>query len=178
MTREGRRDFLDAAARSERMSRIRARGNQTTELRLAALLRRLGLVGWRRGVRLIGRPDFVYRKQRLAVFVDGCFWHGCPLHYIKPIGNADFWVNKVQSNRKRDRAVSRALSTAGWRVLRIWEHELRGKNIPRLARRLRRAVIGSHPTGTLRQQKTPSRYYAVGAASKYTPTNIGKHQRA
>ena len=88
------------------------------------------------------RPDFVFAKQRLAVFVDGCFWHGCPRHGTKPKGNAAFWKKKLERNRARDREVNRALRRAGWRVMRIWEHELARKYEARLAARLRRAGFG------------------------------------
>ncbi len=84
------------------------------------------------------RPDFVFPKLRLAVFVDGCFWHGCPRHATKPRHNAAFWRRKLAANRTRDRRVNRTLRAAGWRVLRIWEHELAKRNERRLAARLRR----------------------------------------
>ncbi len=144
-------DFLTVEQRSERMSRIRSRGNAKTELELARVLRGLGLKGWRRHVVVRGmargdeaplkvRPDFVFRSVRLAVFVDGCFWHACPLHGSRPAGNAAFWRRKLRGNVARDRRVNAALRLAGWRVLRIWEHELAGRNAAALARRLRRAV--------------------------------------
>ena len=75
------------------------------------------------------RPDFVWRRERVAVFVDGCFWHGCPWHGTKPSSNKSFWREKLGRNRTRDVLVSRTLRQAGWRVLRIWEHTL-----PRAAR--------------------------------------------
>lgn len=132
------------------MSRIRSRGNKDTELALATLLRRQGFTGWRRqiqirdsprrgeGVRV--RPDFVFPKLRLMIFVDGCFWHACPLHATKPKGNAAFWRRKLVANKARDRRVNWALRRAGWRVLRIWEHELTKKQEARLVARLRRAL--------------------------------------
>lgn len=138
------------AKRSDVMSRIRSRGNKDTELALATLLRRQGFTGWRRqiqirdsprrgeGVRV--RPDFVFPKLRLMIFVDGCFWHACPLHATKPKGNAAFWHRKLVANKARDRRVNWALRRAGWRVLRIWEHELTKKQEARLVARLRRAL--------------------------------------
>jgi DNA mismatch endonuclease, patch repair protein len=86
------------------------------------------------------RADFVFQKLRLAVFVDGCFWHACPLHATKPKGNAAFWRKKLAANRARDRRVNRELKRAGWRVLRLWEHELARKNEARLLGRIRRAL--------------------------------------
>lgn len=90
------------------------------------------------GVRV--RPDFVFPKLRLAVFVDGCFWHGCPLHATKPRNHAPFWRRKLAANRVRDRLVTRTLRSANWRVLRLWEHELPRKREARLLRRIRRAL--------------------------------------
>ena len=83
-----------------------------------------------------GKPDFVFQKLKLAVFVDGCFWHGCPKHATKPKNNREFWRRKLSANKARDRIVTHALRRAGWRVLRVWEHELAKKNDARLVRRL------------------------------------------
>ena len=74
-----------------------------------------------------GKPDFVFRKERLVVFVDGCFWHGCPTCYIKPKQNAEFWENKIGGNIRRDRKVSRQLRTDGWSVCRVWECKLKSR---------------------------------------------------
>ena len=84
------------------------------------------------------RPDFVFRRERLAVFVDGCFWHGCPEHFRRPKSRQKFWDAKFARNQERDRLVTRALRAAGWRVLRLWEHELAMKREARLLARLRR----------------------------------------
>jgi DNA mismatch endonuclease, patch repair protein len=93
-----------------------------------------------RGSKLTGRPDFVFPKLKLAVFVDGCFWHGCPKHGTRPKANAGFWLAKITGNKARDRRVNRLLRAEGWRVLRIWEHELSRKNEPRLLTRLCRRL--------------------------------------
>ena len=122
------------------MSAIRARGNRGTELRLIEIMRAGGITGWRRGSKLIGKPDFVFPVLKFAVFVDGCFWHGCPIHGTQPKHNAKFWREKLARNHARDREVNRALRARGWRVLRIWEHELRRKNERRLAAKLDCAV--------------------------------------
>jgi DNA mismatch endonuclease (patch repair protein) len=82
----------------------------------------------------------VFPRLRLAVFVDGCFWHACPWHATKPRNNAAFWREKLAANQARDRKVNRALRAAGWRVLRLWEHDLAPKRKARLVARLRRAV--------------------------------------
>ncbi|MBE2286069.1 MAG: very short patch repair endonuclease [Prosthecobacter sp.] len=84
------------------------------------------------------RPDFMFRRERVVVFVNGCFWHGCPDHYRRPKGNRKFWDAKIARNIARDAEVSKALRKAGWRVLHLWEHELAKKREPRLLARLRR----------------------------------------
>jgi len=109
-------------------------------VRLLKALRTARIGGWRRRVRLLGSPDFVWRRERVALFVDGCFWHACPRHGRVPKSRKDFWVPKLATNKERDRAVSRALRAAGWRVLRIWEHDLVRKHEKRLLARLRLAL--------------------------------------
>jgi DNA mismatch endonuclease (patch repair protein) len=163
-------DVFTKAKRSEVMSRIRGRGNKATELALARLLRVNQISGWRRHVlvratvdgsklrvdrrerrgpshqpstinhQLAVRPDFVFLKQRMAIFVDGCFWHGCPEHGTKPKHNRAFWRQKLAANRRRDELVNRTLRKAGWRVVRFWEHALRRANRKRLLARLFRLL--------------------------------------
>jgi len=89
----------------------------------------------------LGRPDFVFPARRLAVFVDGCFWHGCPRHGTMPKGNRSFWRAKITRNRERDREVGAELRRLGWKVLRVWEHELTVRNERRLVARLGRHLV-------------------------------------
>ncbi len=141
-------DVFSKAKRSEVMALIRGSGNKDTELTLAKIFRRFGVSGWRRqlqvrfqvsGVRFQVRPDFIFPKLKLAVFVDGCFWHGCPKHGTKPKQNASFWAKKLAANKARDRLVTRRLRAAGWRVVRVWEHELR--EAEKVAASFRRSAI-------------------------------------
>jgi DNA mismatch endonuclease (patch repair protein) len=134
-------DVFSKAKRSEVMARIRSHGNRATELVLAALFRRHGFTGWRRRQPVFGKPDFIFRRSRVAVFVDGCFWHACPRHGTLPAGHRAFWRRKLAANQARARRVNRELRRRGWRVLRLWEHELARKNQPRLLRRLRNAGL-------------------------------------
>jgi len=106
------------------MSRIRGRGNKETELVLARLLRKAGITGWRRHAPLCGKPDFMFRREKLVIFVDGCFWHACPKHSNMPVNNREFWAEKLARNQCRDRSVTALLRRQGWRVIRIWEHDL------------------------------------------------------
>jgi DNA mismatch endonuclease, patch repair protein len=117
-------DVFSKAKRSLVMAAIRSKGNKNTELRLISILRANKITGWRRNQRLPGKPDFVFRRERLAVFVDGCFWHGCPLHGRKPGSNRKYWIGKLRRNEARDTEVKNNLRLAGWNVLRIWEHDL------------------------------------------------------
>lgn len=131
-------DIWNKRKRSEVMSLIRSSGNKTTEGKLVEILRYEQITGWRRKQKLCGNPDFVFRQRCLCVFVDGCFWHGCPKCYRSPGSNKKYWVEKVQRNRERDRLVNRQLRRADWRVLRIWEHELRSPQ--RVAMKVRAAA--------------------------------------
>lgn len=137
-------DVFDIAKRSEVMSRIRGKGNKTTELALVAAFHQAGIKGWRRHVPcrvkgkstrfstlagkpppvLVIKPDFVFRTQRIAVFVDGCFWHQCPLHSKVPASNRAFWERKLRRNVQRDREANKALKADEWTVIRIWEHDV------------------------------------------------------
>ncbi len=129
-------DIFTKKKRSDVMSRIRGTGNKDTELRLIQIFRAAEIQGWRRNYKLPGKPDFIFPKIKAAVFVDGCFWHGCPKHATWPKTRAAFWLAKITGNKARDRKVNRLLRAKGWAVLRIWEHELTKKNIPRLLKRL------------------------------------------
>jgi DNA mismatch endonuclease, patch repair protein len=127
-------DVFSRAKRSEVMSRIRSRGNKGTELAAITLFRKLKITGWRRGQRLrydvIGssclvRPDFVFRKQRIAVFIDGEFWHGHPTRARIPKTRTAWWRKKIEGNRARDKRQNRLLRKHGWTVIRIWQFELK-----------------------------------------------------
>jgi DNA mismatch endonuclease (patch repair protein) len=132
-------DIFTKAKRSQVMSSIRGRGNRDTELALIRIFRSQHITGWRRNQPVFGKPDFVFPKLRLAVFVDGCFWHCCPQHATKPKNNATFWRKKLAANKARDQLVTRELRSLGWRVIRIWEHELAG-HAEKCVARLRKAV--------------------------------------
>lgn len=135
-------DVFSTAKRSQVMSRIRGRGNKETELALIQFFRHHGITGWRRHAPVFGKPDFVFPKLKLAVFVDGCFWHSCPKHSNLPVNNRPFWKRKLEANVQRDKLVNRTLRVRGWRVIRIWQHELSAKSHKRLLRRVSRAGLG------------------------------------
>jgi len=126
-SREERTTF-GGLSRGRLMSRIRSTGNATTEQRLASLLRRAGLKGWRRHKEMLGHPDFIWSAARVAVFVDGCFWHGhnCGRN-LAPKTNTSAWAEKISRNQARDYEVTAQLRKREWKVIRIWECLLRNR---------------------------------------------------
>jgi DNA mismatch endonuclease (patch repair protein) len=131
-------DVFSKRKRSQVMAAVRGKANKSTELRLLRMFRENRIKGWRRHWPVAGLPDFVFLDKHLALFVDGCFWHGCPTHLRTPKSNNSYWRYKISTNRSRDREVRRTLKQLGWRVLRIWEHELR--NEQRCLSRIRLAL--------------------------------------
>jgi DNA mismatch endonuclease Vsr len=115
-----------SSTRSRVMGAIRSKRNRTTEQRLRYALVRAGVSGWTLHPDSVpGRPDFYFANQKLAVFVDGCFWHGCALCGHVPKTNSVFWSAKITRNKERDRRTIQRLRNLGVQTLRIWEHELR-----------------------------------------------------
>ncbi len=126
-------------ANARRMKAVRGKGNKSTEARFRGLLIQAGLRGWRvlpKG--LPGNPDFHFPEVSLAVFLDGCFWHGCPRCGHVPNVRRAFWAAKIARNQERDREKERKLAEAGIRVIRFWEHEL-AESPRECLRRLRKA---------------------------------------
>jgi len=117
-------DVFTRERRSYVMSRIRSSGNKATELRLMLLFKMLGIRGWRRNYPIFGKPDFVFPKLKVVVFVDGVFWHGHPTLGHVPKSNRSYWLNKIKRNQRRDRLVNRTLRQNGWIVVRIWQNEI------------------------------------------------------
>ena len=119
-------DKVDQETRSKIMSSVRSSGNRSTEIRLREILIRHEIFGWREQASdLVGSPDFVFDQEKLVIFVDGCFWHGCPYCYRRPSSSQEYWDKKVRANVRRDRRVRAKLRRQGWSVLRIWEHSLK-----------------------------------------------------
>lgn len=132
-------DTVSPETRSRVMGQVRSNRNKSTEWRVRAILIRNGIRGWSLYPSdLRGKPDFVFRAKRIALFLDGCFWHGCPKCKKVPASNTAYWTRKIEGNRKRDRATSAQLRRDGWKVLRIWEHQL--KNLERVLARIKRAL--------------------------------------
>lgn len=130
---------MDTVSRDKRswiMARVKSKGGKSTELRIIKILREKRLKGWRRNFQLPGKPDFVYSKRRVAIFVDGCFWHGCKKHCRLPSSNKDYWIAKIERNKSRDKDISKELKTLGWEVIRIWEHEIGTAQITRKLKKI------------------------------------------
>lgn len=119
----GVEELLMALSRSAQMARIRG-ADTSPELVLGKALRAHDLAFEERIRTPVGRPDIVMPWCRVAVFIDGCFWHGCPTHYVRPRTRTDFWSAKLVENTTRDRSQTSALEALGWRVVRVWEHEV------------------------------------------------------
>jgi DNA mismatch endonuclease (patch repair protein) len=138
---------------SAQLSRVRRR-DTAPEVRLRSLLHRLGL-RFRVDHPISGvarrRVDIVFAGARVAVFVDGCFWHGCPEHYVQPKANAAWWREKIAANRRRDAETNAALERLGWKVIRVWEHEPPAA----AAARIHAAVTGSPNPQSASRAGTP-----------------------
>lgn len=115
-------------SRSALMSRIHSNGNLSTEIKMMSLLKKESLKGWRRKYKMIGKPDFVWPKEKLILFIDGCFWHGhnCGRSLLPKI-NAEKWQEKIANNKKRDKRLTKLLKSKGWIVIRFWECHLNKK---------------------------------------------------
>jgi len=117
-------DVLTEEQRRLNMSRIRAK-DTSPEITLRKVLWSHGIRGYRIHYNLPGKPDIVFVKKKIAVFIDGCFWHKCPIHFQEPETRKDFWLKKIESNIRRDKIVNEQLENDGWTIIRIWEHEIR-----------------------------------------------------
>lgn len=117
-------DNLTKKQRSYCMSHIKSTGT-TPEVMFRKYLWHNGLKNYRIKNKLIGKPDVYFKKQKIAVFIDGCFWHGCPKCFIAPKSNSLFWKNKIDKNVKRDKQINKLLKTKGIKIIRFWEHEIR-----------------------------------------------------
>jgi len=117
-------DTFSKEKRSQIMRQVKSRNNKSTELKLKEYLLAKGITGWRRNSKLEGKPDFIFPHKKIAIFVDGCFWHGHNCRNVKPIQNKIYWKNKIERNKKRDRQVNKLLRLKRWKVLRFWECQL------------------------------------------------------
>lgn len=144
----GMTDPLSKQERSARMSKVRGQGNKSTELYVETVLTDQGIQGWEKHPKgLPGKPDFYFPDYKLVVFVDGCFWHACPVcRRNTPHTRTEFWMQKIDENRRRDNRTHRKLRQQGYHVIRIWEHELKKKD--HWLRRIRTAITKAKNMGS------------------------------
>ena len=129
-------DVFDSKKRSDIMSKVRSNNNKSTELALIKFFKENKITGWKRNYPVKGHPDFVFLDKKIAVFVDGCFWHGHDCRNTRPSDNAEYWQRKRERNIKHDKEVTAMFENRGWIVIRIWECELKKKNRDVLSDRL------------------------------------------
>lgn len=114
---------------------VRSKKNKSTELRLIEIFKQNEIKGWRRNYPVKGHPDFVFLEKKIAVFVDGCFWHGHDCRNTRPEDHKEYWQKKREQNAKHDQEVTAMFERRGWTVLRIWECELKRENEKKLTER-------------------------------------------
>ena len=122
-------DIFTKQERSDIMRKVKSNRNKSTELKIINCFKENKITGWRRNFKLFGKPDFVFPKQRVAIFLDGCFWHGHSCRNTKPKDNKDYWTNKIERNIQRGKLVTEKLTTQKWNVIRFWECELKNDKI-------------------------------------------------
>lgn len=121
-------DVFNTSKRSDIMRRVKSTGNKSTEGKLIHFFQENHITGWRRHYKVIGHPDFVFMREKIAVFVDGCFWHGHNCRNITPADNSEYWAQKQKRNRQHDLDITALFESRGWTVIRVWECELKKKN--------------------------------------------------
>lgn len=136
-------DVFDIKKRSDIMSKVRSKNNKSTELKLIKIFEENNIKGWRRNYQVKGHPDFVFLNKKIAIFVDGCFWHGHDCRNTRPSDNAEYWAKKRERNIKHDKEVTEMFEQRGWTVIRIWECELKKKNREHLLEKLRQFLINT-----------------------------------
>src|SRR5579862_8980172 len=108
------------------MAKVRSKGNVSTEAAAEAILRSNKVRGWVKNPKnILGHPDFYFSRSKLALFIDGCFWHACPICGRLPKSRKKFWSKKIDENRRRDNRVRNKLRREGFHVTRVWEHQVK-----------------------------------------------------
>lgn len=129
-------DVFDKDKRSQIMRTVKSRNTKSTELAIVKLFKENHITGWRRTYKVKGHPDFVFLDKRIAIFVDGCFWHGHNCRNTIPEDHAEYWQRKRARNIQRDKQITENFEKRGWTVIRIWECELKKKNLSTLQYKL------------------------------------------
>ena len=133
-------DVLTPEQRKKNMSAIKGK-NTKPEMKIRKMLWAEGVRGYRVHYDLPGKPDIVFPKKKIAIFIDGCYWHKCPECFIVPKTNTEFWMNKINGNVERDQKITKELEDLGWTILRFWEHEVR-KDAEKVVNELKKKIAG------------------------------------
>ena len=141
-------DVFDNKKRSDIMSKVRSKNNKSTELALIKVFKENNITGWKRNYPVKGHPDFVFLEKKIAVFVDGCFWHGHDCRNTRPDDHSEYWSQKRERNVRHDKKITALFEQRGWTVIRIWECELRKKNKDILMEKLTFLQSGSDSIAT------------------------------
>ena len=134
-------DIFNKAKRSEIMKKVRSKNNKSTELKLIQIFKENNIHGWRRNYKVKGHPDFVFLNKKIAIFVDGCFWHGHDCRNTKPKDNQEYWDKKRERNMKHVKEITEYFENRGWTVIRIWECELKKDNKNNLLIKIKDVLI-------------------------------------
>lgn len=129
-------DVFDKEKRSQIMSAVHSKQNKSTEIRLIKIFKENGIIVWRRNYKVKGHPDLIFPTKRIAIFVDGCFWHGHDCRNTRPSDNAEYWQRKRERNISHDKEITAMFEMRGWIVIRIWECELKKSNADILLKKL------------------------------------------
>jgi DNA mismatch endonuclease (patch repair protein) len=128
-------DIFNKRKRSEIMSKVKNKDSKI-EVEFRKALWKEGFRYRKNATNYFGKPDLVLPKYKTVIFIDSCFWHGCPEHCKLPSSNEDFWKKKIKGNKKRDREVNKYYKEKGWKIIRIWEHNLKTINIQKLSKKI------------------------------------------
>jgi len=122
-------DTFSKLQRSAIMKKVKSARNKSTEEALITIFRKHHIIGWRRNYPVIGKPDFVFLEKKIAIFADGCFWHGHDCRNVAPAQNKEYWDKKRVRNQKRDVYINRRFLERGWKVVRFWECDIKQERI-------------------------------------------------
>ena len=136
-------DIFDKRTRSEIMRSVKSKNTKSTELALIKLFKENHITGWRHNYNVKGHPDFVFLNKRIAIFVDGCFWHGHDCRNTRPADQAEYWAKKRERNIQHDKEITLMFEKRGWTVVRIWECELKKKNLPQTKERILSLLVSN-----------------------------------
>lgn len=130
-------DVFSKEDRSAIMRSVKSKNTKSTELTMIKLFRENHITGWRHNYNVKGHPDFVFLNKKVAIFVDGCFWHGHDCRNTRPSENSEYWAKKRERNVRHDKEINVLFEKRGWTVLRIWECELKKKNQANTLKRIK-----------------------------------------